>query len=105
MINFRAKFADMISGTSKLPQKFAEPLTIGNVILKSRVLQSPLSGVTDLVFRRLVRRYAPDSMLYTEMISATDLHHRSALPKLMEINRDETPISIQLFDCRPDFLA
>lgn len=95
----------MISAPSKLQQKFAEPLTIGNVILKSRVLQSPLSGVTDLVFRRLVRRYAPDSMLYTEMISATDLHYRSALPKLMEIDRHETPISIQLFDCRPDFLA
>ncbi len=81
------------------------PLTIGNVTLKSRVLQSPLSGVTDLVFRRLVRRYAPDSMLYTEMISATDLHHMKSLPKLMEIDRHETPISIQLFDCRPDFLA
>ncbi len=91
--------------STKLPQKFATPLTIGNVILKSRVLQSPLSGVTDLVFRRLVRRYAPDSMLYTEMISATDLHHMKSLPKLMEIDRHETPISIQLFDCRPDFLA
>jgi tRNA-dihydrouridine synthase B len=95
----------MISGISKLPQKFTEPLTIGNVVLNSRVLQSPLSGVTDLVFRRLVRRYAPASMLYTEMISATDLHHMKSLPKLMEIDRNETPISIQLFDCRPDFLA
>ena len=90
---------------SKLQQRFVNPLRIGNVILKSRVLQSPLSGVTDLVFRRLVRRYATDSMLYTEMISATDLHHMKALPKLMELDRDETPISIQLFDCRPDFLA
>ncbi|WP_286390728.1 tRNA dihydrouridine synthase DusB [Pseudanabaena mucicola] len=95
----------MISATSKLQQKFTKPLTIGNFTLKSRVLQSPLSGVTDLVFRRLVRRYASDSMLYTEMISATDLHHMKALPKLMEIDRYETPISIQLFDCRPDFLA
>ena len=75
----------MTSAPSKLLQKFTEPLNIGNVTLKSRVLQSPLSGVTDLVFRRLVRRYAPDSMLYTEMISATDLHHRSALPKLIHV--------------------
>jgi len=101
----KAKFTNMISATSKLQQKFTKPLTIGNFTLKSRVLQSPLSGVTDLVFRRLVRRYASDSMLYTEMISATDLHHMKALPKLMEIDRYETPISIQLFDCRPDFLA
>ncbi len=91
--------------STKLSQKFSTPLIIGNITLKSRVLQSPLSGVTDLVFRRLVRRYAPDSMLYTEMVSAADLHYRSALSKLMEIDRLETPISIQLFDCRPDFLA
>jgi tRNA-dihydrouridine synthase len=87
----------MTFAPSKLLQKLTEPLTIGNVTLKSRVLQSPLSGVTDLVFRRLVRRYATDSMLYTEMISATDLHHMKALPKLMEIDRHETPISIQLW--------
>ncbi|OIP77768.1 MAG: tRNA dihydrouridine synthase DusB [Oscillatoriales cyanobacterium CG2_30_44_21] len=95
----------MITDLSKFMERFAEPLNIGNVALRSRVLQSPLSGVTDMVFRRLVRRYAPDSMLYTEMISATDLHHMKSLPKLMEIDCHETPISIQLFDCRPDFLA
>jgi len=84
---------------------WAEPLHIGALTLHSRVLQSPLSGVTDLVFRRLVRRYAPQSMLYTEMVSATELHHLRQLPQVMEIDPDETPISIQLFDCRPDFMA
>jgi nifR3 family TIM-barrel protein len=69
------------------------------------VLQSPLSGVTDRVFRRLVRRYAPDSMMYTEMVSAVDLCHVRQLPKIMDIDPHERPISIQLFDCRPDFLA
>jgi tRNA-dihydrouridine synthase B len=69
------------------------------------VLQSPLSGVTDLVFRRLVRRYAPDSMMYTEMVNATGLHYVKELPIIMEVDPNERPISIQLFDCRPDFLA
>jgi len=81
------------------------PLQVGSLKLQSRVLQSPLSGVTDLVFRRLVRRYAPDSMMYTEMVNATGLHHVKTLPKLMEVDPSEKPISIQLFDCRPDFLA
>ena len=84
---------------------WSNPLQIGDLTLQSRVLQSPLSGVTDLVFRRLVRRYAPQSMLYTEMVSATELHHLRHLPQVMEIDPDETPISIQLFDCRPDFMA
>jgi tRNA-dihydrouridine synthase len=54
-----------------LKAKLATPLNIGSFTLESRVFQSPLSGVTDLVFRRLVRRYAPKSMIYTEMVSAS----------------------------------
>ncbi len=88
-----------------LQARLATPLAIGHVQVNSRVLQSPLSGVTDLVFRRLVRRYAPESMLYTEMVQASSLQHRRDVPKIMEIDPDERPISIQLFDCRPDFLA
>lgn len=88
-----------------LKAKLATPLHIGPVIIHSRVLQSPLSGVTDLVFRRLVRRYAPQSMLYTEMVSAAELHHVRRLPQVMEVDPGEQPISIQLFDRRPEFLA
>lgn len=95
----------MVSLSSDLRSRLSTPLEVGSLELNSRVLQSPLSGVTDLVFRRLVRRYAPDSMMYTEMVNATGLHHVKTLPKLMEVDPDEKPISIQLFDCRPDFLA
>ncbi|AFZ36403.1 TIM-barrel protein, nifR3 family [Stanieria cyanosphaera PCC 7437] len=95
----------MTALSSQLQAKLSTPLKIGTFTIESRVLQSPLSGVTDLVFRRLVRRYANKSMLYTEMVSASELHHLRSLPKLMEIDPDEQPISIQLFDCRPDFMA
>jgi tRNA-dihydrouridine synthase B len=95
----------MVSLSPSLQSRLSTPLKIGQLEVKSRVLQSPLSGVTDLVFRRLVRRYAPDSMMYTEMVNATGLHYVKELPKLMEIDPNERPISIQLFDCRPDFLA
>ena len=91
--------------SKELKTKLAKPLKIGSVVVNSRVLQSPISGVTDLVFRRLVRRYAPDSMMYTEMVSAREIHHLSQLPIIMAIAPDENPISIQLFDCRPDFMA
>ncbi len=95
----------MVSLSPTLKARLAEPLKIGHLEVKSRVLQSPLSGVTDLVFRRLVRRYAPDSMMYTEMVNATGLHYVKELPIIMEVDPNERPISIQLFDCRPDFLA
>jgi tRNA-dihydrouridine synthase B len=95
----------MVTLSPNLHTRLSTPLRIGTIEVKSRVLQSPLSGVTDLVFRRLVRRYAPDSMMYTEMVNATGLHYVKELPKIMEIDPNERPISIQLFDCRPDFLA
>jgi nifR3 family TIM-barrel protein len=95
----------MISLSPHLQTKLSSPLKIGSCEVKSRVLQSPLSGVTDMVFRRLVRRYAPESMMYTEMVNATGLHYVKQLPKIMEVDPQERPISIQLFDCCPDFLA
>lgn len=91
--------------SSELKERLSTPLKIGTVEVNSRVLQSPLSGVTDLVFRRLVRRYAPDSMMYTEMVHASEVCHVRELPKIMEVDPNERPISIQLFDCRPNFLA
>ena len=91
--------------SSELKNRLATPLKIGSVAVESRVLQSPLSGVTDLVFRRLVRKYAPKSMMYTEMVSAKEIHHLTELPAIMAIATDEDPISIQLFDSRPDFMA
>lgn len=85
--------------------RWRSPLQVGAVTFQSRVLQAPLSGVTDVVFRRLVRRYAPTAMMYTEMVSAKEIHHLAALPRLMEIDPGEQPVSIQLFDCRPDFMG
>lgn len=91
--------------SEELKAKLSSPLKIGDLEVKSRVFQSPLSGVTDLVFRRLVRNYAPESMLYTEMVHASRLHRVKKMPRIMEIDANERPIGIQLFDCRPNFLA
>jgi len=95
----------MVFLSPDLQQRLSAPLTIGTVQLSSRVLQSPLSGVTDRAFRQLVRRYAPRSMLYTEMVHAAGICHARDLEKIMDIGPEEHPISIQLFDCRPDFMA
>ncbi|MCS7226675.1 MAG: tRNA-dihydrouridine synthase, partial [Gloeomargarita sp. SKYB31] len=88
-----------------LQERMRTPLQIGPLQVHSRVFQSPLAGVTDLVFRRLVRRFAPYSLMYTEMVSATGLHYMRQLPRIMELDPGEHPVGIQLFDCRPDFLA
>lgn len=91
--------------SSQLRTQLAQPLLVGDFSLRSRVLQAPLSGVTDLVFRRLVRRFAPESMMYTEMVNAREVQQLRELPRVMEIDPDEQPVGIQLFDCRPDFIG
>ncbi|MFM7677073.1 MAG: tRNA dihydrouridine synthase, partial [Synechococcus sp.] len=73
--------------------------------LRCRVLQSPLAGVSDRIFRGLVRRWAPDALLFTEMVNATSLELGHGLIKVEELAREPGPIGVQLFDHRPAAMA
>ena len=73
--------------------------------IKSSVIQSPLAGVTDKIFRKFIRRWAPDSLLFTEMINATSLKLGYGLEKIKQISNEEGPVGIQLFDNRPNSIA
>jgi len=73
--------------------------------LRCRVLQSPLAGVSDRIFRGLVRRWAPDALLFTEMVNATSLELGHGRRKVEELEEEEGPIGVQLFDHRPAAMA
>ena len=73
--------------------------------IKSTVIQSPLAGVTDKIFRKFIRRWAPESLLFTEMINATSLNLGYGVEKINQISNEEGPIGIQLFDNRPNSVA
>ena len=73
--------------------------------LTCRVLQSPLAGVSDKIFRRLVRRWAPEALLFTEMVNATSLEMGHGLSKVEELSEEPGPIGVQLFDHRPQSMA
>ncbi|MEB3351665.1 MAG: tRNA dihydrouridine synthase DusB [Cyanobacteriota bacterium] len=74
-------------------------------MLSCRVLQSPLAGVSDRVFRSLVRRWAPDALLFTEMVNATGLELGHGRRKLEDLAEEAGPIGVQLFDHRPAAMA
>lgn len=74
-------------------------------LLECRVLQSPLAGVSDRIFRGLVRRWAPRALLFTEMVSATGLELGRGVRKVEELAEESGPIGVQLFDHRPAALA
>ena len=70
-------------------------------IIKSKVMLSPLAGVTDKIFRKLVRKWAPDSLLFTEMINATSLKKGYGIQKIKQLGLEHGPIGVQIFDNRP----
>ena len=70
--------------------------------LHSRVLQSPLAGVSDQVFRKLIRRWAPEALLFTEMVSASALERGHGCYKIEELHKERGPVGVQLFDHRPE---
>ena len=76
-----------------------------NRVLKSRVLQSPLAGVSDKIFRELVRRWSRDALLFTEMVNATSLELGHGRGKVDELRQEAGPIGVQLFDHRPESMA
>ncbi len=73
--------------------------------INSIVLQSPLAGVTDKIFRKFIRRWAPESLLFTEMVNATSLNLGYGVEKINQISNEEGPVGIQLFDNRPNSVA
>ena len=73
--------------------------------LRCRVLQSPLAGVSDRIFRSLVRRWSSDALLFTEMVNATSLELGHGRAKVEELSEEHGPIGVQLFDHRPAAMA
>ena len=61
--------------------------------LRCRVLQSPLAGVSDRIFRGLVRRWAPDALLFTEMVNATSLEMGHGLCKVESLAQESGPMA------------
>jgi tRNA-dihydrouridine synthase B len=78
-----------------------KPIDIGPVRIDSPVLLAPMTGVTDLPFRRLVRRYG-SGLNVTEMI-ASQAMIRETRQSLQKAAWDpiEEPVSMQLAGCSP----
>ena len=80
-------------------------LKIGNVRLENPYILAPMAGVTDLPFRLLCKEMGA-GLIYMEMVSAKAISfHNKNTEKLMEIEEQERPVSMQLFGSDPDLIA
>ncbi len=80
-------------------------LRIGNTELPGSVILAPMAGVSDLPFRLLCREQGAD-LVCMEMVSAKAIaYHNRNTEKLMQIDPEERPVSLQLFGSDPDLMA
>lgn len=91
--------------TQPLPPAPPQPIEVGNVSIDTPVVLAPMTGVTDLPFRRLVRRYG-SGLNVTEMI-ASEAAIRETRQSVQKAAWDaiEEPVSMQLVGCDPDSMA
>ncbi len=80
-------------------------IQIGNVTIEDPVILAPMSGVTDLPFRRLVKR-AGAGLVVSEMIASEAMVRSSRQSiKMAENAPDEFPASMQLAGCEGPVMA
>ena len=81
-------------------------IRIGNIELSSNVILAPMSGVTDLEFRRLVKNFGA-GLVVSEMIAsrAMIMESKHSLQKCAIMHDDATSACVQLAGCEPNVIA
>jgi len=80
-------------------------IQIGPVRIDDPVILAPMSGVTDLPFRRLVKRQGV-GMVVSEMIASQAMIRQNRKTLKMASNcAEEFPMAVQLAGCEPDVMA
>ena len=70
-----------------------------------RFIGGPLDGITDSPFRRVVRQFSPDALLYGEMRHVGCVAHDSGAKKSLVFEQMERPLTYQVSANSIDFVA
>ena len=80
-------------------------IQVGPVKIDAPVILAPMSGITDLPFRRLVKRMGA-GLVVSEMIASQAMIRESRQSLLMAQNvPEEAPMAVQLAGCEPAVMA
>ena len=87
------------------PMTELKPIHIGPLRIDAPVILAPMTGVTDLPFRRVVKRYGA-GLTVSEMIASQAMirETRQSLQKSLWDPAEE-PVSLQLAGCEPPVMA
>ncbi|WP_119458679.1 tRNA dihydrouridine synthase DusB [Rhodospirillaceae bacterium SYSU D60014] len=80
-------------------------IKIGSIDIADPVILAPMSGVTDMPFRRLVKRSGA-GLVVSEMIASQAMIRQSRQSMKMATNcAEEFPMAVQLAGCEPEVMA
>jgi tRNA-dihydrouridine synthase B len=80
-------------------------ISIGPVTIDHPVILAPMSGVTDMPFRRLVKRMGA-GLVVSEMIASQAMIRETRQSLLMaKTAAEEAPMAVQLAGCEPEVMA
>ncbi len=81
-------------------------LTIRDVLIRPATVLAPMAGVTDTVFRRVIRGLGGCGLIMTEFTSAEGVTRNAARTlHYLYFEKDERPITAQLFGANPAVMA
>jgi len=79
---------------------------IGDINISPNVVLAPMEGVTDLSFRRTIRRIGGVGLTCTEFVPASSLHKDRGQPwETVKFDKDESPVSVQIYGKNPKEMA
>ena len=82
-----------------------QPLEVGPVTIPNRVVLAPMSGVSDLPFRKLAARYGV-GLVVSEMVASKEMLRESRQSaRRMLFDAGSRPVSIQLAGTEPDIMG
>ena len=85
---------------------FPAELKIRDLSLRPATLLAPMAGVTDTVFRRVIRGLGGCGLIMTEFTSAEGVTRSAAKTlRYLYYDEDEHPIAAQLFGANPEVMA
>src|SRR5947209_20311355 len=85
---------------------FPAACTIRDLAIRPATLLAPMAGVTDTVFRRVIRGLGGCGLIMTEFISAEGVTRNAARTlHYLYFEPDERPITEHLFGANPEVLS
>lgn len=96
----------MIYKTETGPQGFPTYYDVRNIRISPNVVLAPMEGVTDVIFRRVIRSIGGPGLTYTEFIASRGIVHNERRSwDMASFDPDERPISLQIYGNNPEWMA